>query len=568
MTAATRIRMIRELVDALDLLSPNQLVILVLEDLHWSDPSTIDLLNAVMRRVQSTQLLILCTYRPLEVQVQDHPLYSFLQEYQGHDQALDILLTPWDPACIKTYLERHLSGVVGETLSTILHERSNGNPLFLSRLYDYLIQEELLIDIHGQWHLRDEEAAQIALPQGVRQLLSKQIDQLPEMVQEVLKMASVAGMRFATATVAAAAESESRFIDESLAWAASRSSFLQAQAVETWPDGTVSGTYQFGHALYRQILYEQLSVERRVKLHRAMGERLERAFFDDPDPVAGLLAYHFVQGLEATRALQYLHRASVRALRRFAANEAISLLHTALELLPTVPPAQNRAKLEYPLQATLGTAIVQAKGLRVPEASTAYQRAYQLGQAIGDIHQFFPAVVGLENMAVGQADYARSQHLGGQLFNYAQVTHDPLHMAHAYCAMGINHAMQGQYMSAHHYIEACGRLPLSPNDLKSHPSYSLDPILLCQRWGIPVLIELGYSDQAIAVTQVCTARARELGDPFSMQQALIANVIPGLYCYPPLALYESAQAMITHAVEQGHEFWEASGTVVFHHRTH
>ncbi len=444
----------------------------------------------------------------------------------------------------------------------MLHERSDGNPLFLSRLFDYLMQQELLIDIHNQWHLRDEEAAYDALPYGVRQLLNKQIDQLPGMVQEALKVASVAGMRFTTAMVTAGAESDAGMIDDALSWAASRSYFLQAQAIEVWPDGTISGTYQFGHALYRQILYERLSAERRVKLHRLIGERVERAYIDSLDPVAGLLAYHFTEGREVPQALAYLQRASVRALHRFAANEAITLLNTALGLLPDLPSGYDRPRTEYSLQATLGTAIVLAKGVRMPEASTAYQRAYGLGKAMGDINQFFPTVVGLENMAIGQADYAQSQHMGGQLFNYAQITHDPLHFAHAYCAMSVNRAMQGHYLVAHSYADACARLLLNPGDLRRHPSYTLDPVLMCQRWEVPVLIELGYPDQAIAMSQACMTRARELGDPFSMQQGLVADMILSTYCHPPSVFYESAQTLVSYAVQQGQEFWEAAGTIV------
>ncbi|ETX07698.1 MAG: hypothetical protein ETSY2_09640, partial [Candidatus Entotheonella gemina] len=557
--AATRVRMIRELVDALGLLSQQQLVVLVLEDLHWSDPSTIDLLNAIMRRVEPARLFMLCTYRPLEVQVQDHPLNNLLQEYEGHGQQLDVRLTPWAPDAINTFLGQRLSGTVAQDLTAMLHERSDGNPLFLSRLLDYLMQQELLIDIHGQWHLRDEQAAYHALPQGVRQLLNKQIDQLPEMVQEVLKMASVAGMQFATAMVAAGAESEAGLIDEALSWAASRSYFLQAQAVETWPDGTISGTYRFGHALYREIFYERLSAERRVKLHRLMGERLERAFIDDSDAVSGLLAYHFAQGMEVSRALHYLHQASVRALHRFAANEAIALLNTALGLLPDLPPEQDRVAAEYYIQATLGTAIISARGARVPEAGTAYQRAYRLGKTIGDIDQFFPTVVGLENMAFANADYIQSQHLGGELLNYAQITRSPLHLAYAYCALCINQAMQGHLLAAHEYAEACRRIPVSPAPYGIlHP---MDPFLMCQRWDVVVLTEMGYPEQAAALSRACMERAVELGDPFNMMQALVSVMMLHTHFHPPEKLYEAAQAVLIYGQQQGQPFWEATGQI-------
>ena len=237
-------------------------------------------------------------------------------------------------------------------------------------------------------------------------------------------------------------------------------------------------------------------------------------------------------------------------------------MHTALELLPALPPERDRVDTEYHLQATLGTAIIASRGARVPEASTAYQRAYQLGKAIGDIDQFFPTVVGLEHMALGRADYGQSQHLGGRLLNYAQITQDPLHQAHAYCALSVNRAMQGHYGVAHDYADTCSRLPFPPDRFRDQATYTIDPIVMCQRWDVVVLIELGYPEQAAARSQACMARARELGDPFSMMQGLVSVMALGMYSLPPSALYESAQAVVTYAGQQGLLFWEAVGTII------
>ncbi|ETX00934.1 MAG: hypothetical protein ETSY2_38100, partial [Candidatus Entotheonella gemina] len=348
----TRARIMRELVDALGLLSANRLVVLVLEDLHWSDPSTLDLLSMLMRRRDPSQLLIVGTYRPLELQVHEHPLLGLLQERQGHGQGQDIRLTPLGPEAVSRFLGVRLSGEIDADLAATLHARSDGNPLFLSRLIDYLMQQELVIDMNGQWHLLDDALATQALPEGVRQLLSKQIDQLPEPVQTVLMVASVVGMEVATEAVAAGVETEAEGIDASLAWAASRSYFLHAHEAEIWPDGTISGTYRFGHALYRQVLYERLSAQKRLISHCRIGERLEKAYLDDVEPVVGRLAYHFVQGWDVPRALQYLHHASIKALSRFAANEALTHLHQALELLPALSAEHDREQIEYDLQST------------------------------------------------------------------------------------------------------------------------------------------------------------------------------------------------------------------------
>lgn len=161
-SASTRDRMIRELVDALGVLSTDHLVVLVLEDLHWSDPSTIDWLGAMMRRPEAARLLIVGTYRPLETQVRNYPLL----------QGQAISLRPLSPEALHTFVENRLSGSIDEELAAMLFDRSDGNPLFLCRLVDYLLHQELVIEHQGQWQLRDGGLADHALPNGVRQLLT------------------------------------------------------------------------------------------------------------------------------------------------------------------------------------------------------------------------------------------------------------------------------------------------------------------------------------------------------------------------------------------------------------
>ncbi|WP_089941885.1 ATP-binding protein [Candidatus Entotheonella palauensis] len=518
-----------------------------------------------MRRREPAQLLILGTYRPLESQVHDHPLLGLLQKRQALGQEHDVRLTPLTVESIHRFLEYRLQGSVDEDFAAVIHERSDGNPLFLERLVDYVMQHEMLIDIHGQWQLMDNDLAAQALPHGVRQLLRQQIAQLPDKVQEGLKVASVAGMHVTSALVAAGAEAETEPINDALQWAASRSYFLQMQELEAWPDGTISSAYRFGHVLYRQVLYELLPAERRLTLHRCIGARLERAYFDDLDPIAGPLAYHFAQGRDVPRAVQYLHRASVGALRRFAAHEAIAHLSTALELVPALPSSHDRIQIEYNLQTTLGAAIISGKGTVEAglEAHTVYQRAYQLGKAAGDIDQLFPTLAGLENIARARADYVGAQHLGGHLLNYAHMSLDPIHLASAYRALSINHAMQGHYLAARDYAEACRQFYIDPNRLRDRPIYTLDPILTCQLWYAIVLVELGYPEQAMALSRANVRRAHELRDPVSMTQALVSVASVSRFCQPPRIAYEAARTLVTHAAQYEQPFWERVGTAFF-----
>ncbi len=562
--ASTRARMIRELVDALDLLSAEHLVVVVLEDLHWSDPSTIDLLGAVMRRREAAQLLLLGTYRPLETQVHDHPLLDLLQTCHSLGQEPEIHLTPLPLESIHAFLEHRLEGAVDKGLTEVMHERSDGNPLFLERLVDYVRQHEMLIDADGTWQLLDHHRVDRALPNGVRQLLSRQIAQFPDEVQDVLKVANAAGMHVTTALVAADAGAEAEWIEDALQWAATRSYFLQTQGLETWPDGTISSAYRFRHVLYRQVLYEHLSAERCLKLHRRIGERLERAYHDDVEPVVGRLAYHFAQGHDVPRAVQYLHRASVGAMRRLAANEAIAHLNTALELLPDLPTEYDRLQVEYGLQTTLGSALIAARGAAAGlEANIVYRRAYQLGKIVSDIDELFPTLVGLENMVRARADYVYAQHLSGHLLNYAHMSQAPIHLASAYRALSINHAMQGQFLTARHYAESCRRFHIDPQSLRDCPTYNLDPILTCQLWYAIVLLELGYPEQALALGRANVSRAHDLRDAFSMTQALVSVVYISRYCQPATVAYEAAQALVTHTTQQEQLVWERVAMVFF-----
>ncbi len=238
-------------------------------------------------------------------------------------------------------------------------------------------------------------------------------------------------------------------------------------------------------------------------------------------------------------------------MRRFAATEAIAHLRAALDLLPLLPAERDREQMEYDLQSTLGTAIISARGMRASEAHAAYQRAYQLGKAIGDVDRLFPTLVGLETMACVKADYVQSQHLRGELLNYAQINQNPLHLAYAYAALSHNYAIQGRYLIAHHYAAACQRLPLPPYRLRRHPLYTIDPVLLCQRWDAVILVELGYPEQALALSRAVLAQARELGDSFSVGQGLLTVAQVSRYCLPPTATYEAAQALITYRQQQG-----------------
>src|SRR5262245_41386949 len=265
---ASRGRMLRELAEALDALTQDAPLVLLLEDLHWSDTATIELRGMRARRREASRLLVVGTYRPAEVAAAGHPLRWIKHELQMHGACDEIPLDFLSAADVGDYLARRFPGhTLPAALAPLLHRNTDGNPLFLVTTIDDLIGQDQLGDVDGQWRLRGSvEAIAARTPETLLQLVDKQVERLTAEEQAVLVAASVAGVEFSTAIVIAAGidprEGEVRC--EALA---RRGQFLRAAGVAEWPDGTVAGRYAFIHALYQQVLYGRVSIGLRVGLH-------------------------------------------------------------------------------------------------------------------------------------------------------------------------------------------------------------------------------------------------------------------------------------------------------------
>ncbi len=515
-------------------------LLLVVEDVHWSDPSTLECLRLLSEQVATASMLVVLTSRA-----------GFELPWGQYPEITPVMLTRLNRAQTAQMITQVAGKPLPESVIEQLVDKTNGVPLFVEELTRMVLEGGQLVERVGHAPLSGEPV-ELTIPVTLHDSLMARLDRLGA-AKEIAQWGSVLGREFSYELLEAVMPCKVSALQTGLAQ-------LVAAELLYQRGRPPRATYLFKHALIQDAAYASLLRSTREQVHLRIAAHLERAYFNDVDLVVELLAYHFTQGREVSRALEYLHRASVKALRRFAATEAIAHLHAALELLPVLPAKRDRERMEYDLQSTLGTAIVSAQGVRVPQARTAYERAYQLGRRFGDVEQLFPSLVGLEITAAGQANYMQSQHLCGQLLSYAQITQHPLHLAYAYCALSLNHALQGHDLIAHHYAQACQRLPISP-EWAHHLAYTINPVLFCQRWHVIVMVELGYPAQAVALSQAVLARTRALGDPSILPQGLVAVASVNLYCLPPIALYEVAQELL--AYSQQHELlhWEQLGKI-------
>lgn len=192
-----------------------------------------------------------------------------------------------------------------------------------------------------------------------------------------------------------------------------RGQFLEERGLTTWPDGTVSGSYGFRHALYQEVLYQRLSASRRVRVHKAIGERLENGYGERAQEIAAELAMHFERGQEQEqeRAVHYLQQAGENALRRYAYPEALGHFHEGAEFLQTLPPTADRARRELALQFLLIQALIAVKGHASVEVEHAYLYTQTLCEQAGTAQQLFFVLLGLVRLRHGHCEYQHAREL-------------------------------------------------------------------------------------------------------------------------------------------------------------
>ena len=418
---ATAARMLRELAEALDVLTADVPLLLVLEDLQWSDRSTVEILAYLAQRRGPARLLVLGTYRPVEVAIRPHPLRGLVQELCGRGQAVEVRLELLPAEEVTAYVTGRLGGPVAASLAAFILERTEGNALFLVTMVEHLVQQGWVIRRAGAWTLRAGTEAQVAsLPEGLRQLLLRRVQELPPEVCRVLEAASVVGEEFAVAAVAAGSQFSVEDVEAVCEGLAAQQHFLADVGLTVWPDGTSGGRYRFQHALYQQVLYDQLGTARRGQLHRRIGARLEAGYGARAGEIAVQLAVHFERSGATAQAVHYAQQAADNAARRNAHHEAITALIKGLALLVTLPESPERSRYELTLQLTLGELLRTTKGVGSPDVGDSYTRAYTLAQQVGETPPLARALWGLSQFHMTQGQVATAGALAQQLLDLAQ----------------------------------------------------------------------------------------------------------------------------------------------------
>jgi predicted ATPase/DNA-binding winged helix-turn-helix (wHTH) protein len=563
---ATRERMLREMAEAVEALTAERGLVLVFEDLQWSDHSTLELIAYLARRPEPVRLMVIGTYRPTDVVVQEHPLKGLKQELHVHGYCEEIRLELLTEEDVAAYVAGRFAAEAQASvpeLARLIYRRTDGNALFMVNLVNDLVAQHVMVHREGRWELSGTIAEiEREIPASIRQFIEQQIERLNPQDQEVLAVASVAGMEFSAAAVAAGLAAAVAEGEKRCAELARRGHFLRQSGIAEWPDGTVASRYSFLHTLYHEMLYARVTGAWRAHLHQQIGQREEAGYGQRVGEIAAELAVHFAQGRDYPRAVRYLQGAGENAIRRSAYQEAAAQCMKGLALLPLLPETPERLQQELLLQTTLGPALVAAKGQAAPEVGQTYTRALELCRQIGETPQLFLVLLGLRRFYLVRAELQTARELGEQLLSLAQSVQDPSLLLEAHGALGLPLFWLGELASARAHLEQ-GIALYEPQQHSSHIFlYGQDPGVLCRVYGAFALWHLGYPDQALQRIQEALILAQELSHPLSLAVALDFAAWLDQLCRKRQAAQERAETAVALCTEQEFPFWLAWGTLL------
>ncbi len=517
-------------------------VLMVIEDVHWVDPSTRELISLLIERLPSCRIFLPITCRP-----------EFESPWGAHTHITSFTLNRLSRKESASMIARVIpgKGLPEEVLDQII-VKTDGVPLFLEELTKTVLESDLLEEAGDRYTLLGPLPV-LAIPMSLQDSLMARLDRLAS-GKEIAQLGAVIGREFSYQLLV----SVSQLPDDELQDALSQLNLSELVFRRGTPP---DATYNFKHALVQEAAYQSLLKSKRQRYHQRIAQVLEEQFPEIANTEPELLAHHYTEAQLAEPAIDYWYRAGQLARERSANVEAIAHLTKGLELLESIPDTAKRAAKELALQMALGLAFLAAKGFGAVEVERTYARARELCEQVGDTRQLFKASLGLGRFYQVSGQTRAARKLAEEVLGMAQRLQDQEFLIEAHLAMGIALYYMGEFVSAHSHNEKV----LALFDHHKHRAlgfeYGEHPDVTCRaRQAFPLWI-LGYPDQALKSSYEAIARAQELSHPFGLARSLsFASNTHQLRREPQSAL-EKAEVAFSLATEKDFPLWIRFGIV-------
>ena len=518
-----------------------QPVLAVWEDLHWADPSTLEVLNLVLDQAPTARMLTLLTCRP-----------EFRPPWATHVPVTQITLTRLGRPPVEAMI-LHLTG--GKTLPAEVVQqivaKTDGVPLFIEELVKMLLESGLVREEEDRYVLAGP-LPPFAIPSTLQDSLMARLDRLSA-GRDLAQLGAVLGREFAYDLLQAVSPLDEMTLQHGLAQLVDAELLYQRGLPPR-------SRYIFKNALIQDAAYQSLLKSTRQHYHQRIAQVLETRFPEAVETHPELLAQHYTEAGLHEQAVPYWQRAGTRALQRSANAEAIAHCRAGLALLPTLPQTPARLQDELALQITLGPALIATKGHAAPDVERTYSRARELCQQVGDTPQLFRVLRGLWLFYNVRAAHQTARELGEQCLRWAQQVQDPALLLEAHRPLGITSFCLGEIVSARAHLEQ-GIALYDPQQHRSHAFlYSLDPGMACCAYAAWALWLLGYAGQALQRSQEAILLAQE--HPLSLAQALSWTAWLHQLRREPQAAQERAEKVMALCSEQRFPYFLAWGTIL------
>jgi predicted ATPase len=562
--AASQTRLKRELVAFLTELARRAPVILFIDDLHWADLPTADLIAYLGRNCPALRLLILVTYRRAELLLVDHPFVPVQRDLVGRGVCRELVLGLLDRDNVERYLAQVFPGhEFPADLAAALHQRTGGNPLFVVELVRFLRDRGVIAQRDERWALmRPVAEAAAEMPESVRGLIRRKLDQLAPDDRLLLAAAAAQSGEFDSAVVARAISEEPAVVEEHLQEIERVHGLIRLLREHEFPDRTISRRYGFVHAVYQDALSAGLAPARRAAVCRMSADALLTLQKGQPGLAAAELALLYEAGREFGRAADLFHAAAQNAARVFAHREAAVLARRGLALLKDLPDGPDHAAREYRLQMALGLQLQITDGFAAPDVEEAYARARAVWEGTPAVGSLFPILWGLWLVYKVRSDLGRAHLLAGELLALAEQSGETALVLQARQAGTIVALCAGDPAAARRHAEAGARLydPLRHRNLTFQ--FGQDPGVACLAFGAVALWLLGDEREALASSRDAIRLARDGSQPSTVALALYFAAMFHQFRGDADMVRELAAEVLALSIEHRFAFWQAGATVL------
>jgi class 3 adenylate cyclase/predicted ATPase len=479
--------------EQLALLSRRGPLLVIFEDAHWADPTSIELLGRILRRVAGLRAMIIANFRP-----------EFSPPWLALGHVTLLTLNQLGRRQVNELIEKTSTGVtLPESVIEQIVAKSEGVPLFVEEITRSVLASGALKERDWQYHLKDTHAS-FAIPATLQDSLVARLDRLGP-VKDVALAASIIGQEFSFELVEALVSLESSVL------AAALERLVQSDMVAQRGEPP-NAIYNFKHALIRDAAYQTILKSRKRDLHRRVAETLERRYPDMARSEPELLAHHYTEADVTERALDFWQAAAMKASANLAHAEAAGHNRKATAIISALPEGPSRDERELAFLTLMGPAQMALEGWDSPTAHATYERARLVAGRLGRMPDIFRSLWGLWMGAHSAGQHLRAGPLLDEIYKLLEKTDEPEYVVQAHHAAGSQMHAEGKLQRTKYYTDEClsaYRIDTQGNLAMTYGAH--DPGCCSLGMAASALLMLGYPDQANEASLKAMSLGRQVG---------------------------------------------------------